>query len=106
MEKTRLILSVRMLKAEKNKQKEEIRREKEAIRRKIAVEKATARRIAKEAMDLIEDEQLELMDLAASSKGLSSVIQLDHDTLQNLDLYRGMFSLPNYDIDLAKYWIW
>ena len=82
-----------MLKAEKNKQKEEIRREKEAIRRKIAVEKATARRIAKEAMDLIEDEQLELMDLAASSKGLSSVIQLDHDTLQNLDLYRGMLSL-------------
>lgn len=82
-----------MLKAEKNKQKEEIRREKEAIRRKIAVEKATARRIAKEAMDLIEDEQLELMDLAASSKGLSSVIQLDHETLQNLDLYRGMLSL-------------
>ena len=82
-----------MLKAEKNKQKEEIRREKEAIRRKIAVEKATARRIAKEAMDLIEDEQLELMELAASSKGLSSVIQLDHDTLQNLDLYRGMLSL-------------
>lgn len=86
-------VSVRMLKAEKNKQKEEIRREKEAIRRKIAVEKATARRIAKEAMDLIEDEQLELMDLAASSKGLSSVIQLDHETLQNLDLYRGMLSL-------------
>lgn len=52
-------------------------------------------------MDLIEDEQLELMDLAAASKGLSSVIQLDHDTLQNLDLYRGMVSLPNYEIDLA-----
>ena len=41
-------------------------------------------------MDLIEDEQLELMDLAAASKGLPSVLQLDHDTLQNLELYRGM----------------
>lgn len=93
-------LSVGMLKAEKKKQKEEIRQEKDAIRRKIAIEKATARRIAKESMDLIEDEQLELMELAATSKGLPSVLQLDHDTLQNLELYRGMVSLPN------RYWIW
>ncbi|KAF8050489.1 hypothetical protein N665_1958s0003 [Sinapis alba] len=78
--------------AEKQKQKDEIRREKDAIRRKIAIEKATARRIARESMDLIEDEQLELMDLAASSKGLPSVLQLDHDTLQNLELYRDSLS--------------
>ncbi|XP_048614667.1 homeobox-DDT domain protein RLT1 isoform X2 [Brassica napus] len=92
MERRERFLQRENERAEKNKQKEEIRREKEAIRRKIAVEKATARRIAKEAMDLIEDEQLELMDLAASSKGLSSVIQLDHETLQNLDLYRDSLS--------------
>ncbi|KAL0795691.1 hypothetical protein Bca101_067068 [Brassica carinata] len=92
MERREKFLQRENERAERNKQKEEIRREKEAIRRKIAVEKATARRIAKEAMDLIEDEQLELMDLAASSKGLSSVIQLDHDTLQNLDLYRDSLS--------------
>ncbi|KAF8096574.1 hypothetical protein N665_0306s0029 [Sinapis alba] len=92
MERREKFLQRENERAEKNKQKEEIRREKEAIRRKIAVEKATARRIAKEAMDLIEDEQLELMDLAASSKGLSSVIQLDHDTLQNLELYRDSLS--------------
>ncbi|XP_018432583.1 homeobox-DDT domain protein RLT1 isoform X2 [Raphanus sativus] len=92
MERREKFLQRENERAERNKQKEEIRREKEAIRRKIAVEKATARRIAKEAMDLIEDEQLELMDLAAASKGLSSVIQLDHDTLQNLDLYRDSLS--------------
>lgn len=95
-------LSVVMLKAEKKKQKEELRREKDAIRRKIAIEKATARRIAKESMDLIEDEQLELMELAATSKGLPSVLQLDHDTLQNLELYRGMVSLPNDETNLAS----
>ncbi|KAJ0257954.1 Homeobox-DDT domain protein RLT1 [Hirschfeldia incana] len=92
MERREKFLQRENERAERNKQKEEIRREKEAIRRKIAVEKATARRIAKEATDLIEDEQLELMDLAASCKGLSSVIQLDHDTLQNLDLYRESLS--------------
>jgi actin-related protein len=85
-------LFVDMLKAEKKKQKDEIRREKDAIRRKLAIEKATARRIAKESMDLIEDEQLELMELAAISKGLPSVLQLDHDTLQNLEVYRDSLS--------------
>ena len=40
-------------------------------------------------MELIEDEQLELMELAAASKGLSSIIQLDLDTLQNLESFRG-----------------
>ncbi|CAE5958735.1 unnamed protein product [Arabidopsis arenosa] len=78
--------------AEKKKQKDEIRRERDAIRRKLAIEKATARRIAKESMDLIEDEQLELMELAAISKGLPSALQLDHDTLQNLEVYRDSLS--------------
>ena len=76
-------------KAEKRRRKEELRKEREAERRKAALEKATARRIAKESMELIEDEQLELMELAAASKGLSSIIQLDLDTLQNLESFRG-----------------
>lgn len=65
--------------------------EKQAAKRKVAMEKATARKMAKESMDLIEDEQLELMGLAASSKGLSSILRLDYDTLQNLELFRGEF---------------
>jgi len=40
-------------------------------------------------MELIEDEQLELMELAAASKGLSSIIHIDLDTLQNLESFRG-----------------
>ncbi|XP_010478217.1 PREDICTED: homeobox-DDT domain protein RLT1 isoform X1 [Camelina sativa] len=92
MERREKFLQRENERAEKKKQKEEIRREKDAIRRKIAIEKATARRIAKESMDLIEDEQLELMELAAISKGLPSVLQLDHDTLQNLELYRDSLS--------------
>lgn len=40
-------------------------------------------------MELIEDEQLELMELAVASKGLTSIINLDLDTLQNLDMFRG-----------------
>ena len=75
--------------AEKRRQKEEIRKEKEEERRKAALEKANARRIAKESMELIEDEQLELMELAAASKGLSSIIHIDLDTLQNLASFRG-----------------
>ncbi|KAL1208424.1 Homeobox-DDT domain protein RLT1 [Cardamine amara subsp. amara] len=92
MERREKFLQREYERAEKKKQKEEIRREKDAIRRKVAIEKATARRIAKESMDLIEDEQLELMELAATSKGLPSVLQLDHDTLQNLELYRESLS--------------
>ncbi|CAN8291009.1 unnamed protein product [Cochlearia groenlandica] len=102
MERREKFLQRENERAEKDKQKEEIRRAKDAIKRKIAIEKATARRIAKESMDLIEDEQLELMELAATSKGLPSVLQLDHDTLQNLELYRGMISLLNHEIDLAS----
>lgn len=73
--------------------------EKQAARRKVAIEKATARKMAKESMDLIEDEQLELMDLAAASKGLSCIIHLDHDALQNLELFRG---LVMFDIHFSK----
>lgn len=81
------------LKAEKRRQKEELRIEREAVKRKAAIEKATARRIARESMELIEDEQLELMELAAASKGLSSMIHLDHDSLQNVELFRGSILL-------------
>lgn len=70
-------------------QKEELRREKEAARLRAAHERAIARRIAKESMELIEDERLELMELAASSKGLPSILSLDYEILQNLELYRG-----------------
>lgn len=76
------------LKAEKRRLKEELRKEREAVRRKAAIEKATARKIARESMELIEDEQLELMEMAASRKGLSSIISLDHDTMQSLESFR------------------
>lgn len=45
-------------------------------------------------MELIEDERLELMELATSSKGLPSIVSLDYDTLQNLELYRGGLCFP------------
>lgn len=70
-------------------QKEELRREREAAKQKAAMEKAALRRVAKESLELIEDERLELMELAASSKGLPSIISLDYDTLQNLESFRG-----------------
>lgn len=72
--------------------KEEMRREKEAARLKLANERATARKIAKESMELIDDERVELMDIAASRKGLPSILSLDSDTLQNLELFRGSSS--------------
>ncbi|KAL3851351.1 hypothetical protein ACJIZ3_013233 [Penstemon smallii] len=70
------------------KQKEERQKDKEAARQKAAAERATARRIAKESMELIEDERLELMELAASSKGLPSIVSLGYDSLQNLESFR------------------
>ena len=39
-------------------------------------------------MELIEDEQLEMMELAASSKGFSSIVHLDFDTLQHIESFR------------------
>lgn len=83
------------LQAERRKQKEERRREKEAARQKAAMERATARKIAKESMELIEDERLELMELAASSKGLPTILSLDYHTLQNLEAFRGWCSLKH-----------
>ncbi|KAK7400624.1 hypothetical protein VNO78_11847 [Psophocarpus tetragonolobus] len=91
------------LKAEKMRQREELRKEKEAEKRKAALEKATARRMAKESMELIEDEQLEMMELAASSKGFSSIIHLDFDTLQHLESFRDSLSVfPPKSIKLRK----
>jgi hypothetical protein len=92
-----------ILKAEKRKQKEELRKEREAVRRKAAIEKATARKIARESMELIEDEQLELMELAVASKGLSSMINLDHDTLQNIESFRGRHSIEKYWFSLHAF---
>lgn len=69
--------------------KEEQRTEKKAARLKAANERATARRIARESMELIEDERLELMEVAASSKGLPSMLSIDDDSLQNLDSFKG-----------------
>ncbi|KAL3751177.1 hypothetical protein ACJRO7_012058 [Eucalyptus globulus] len=37
-------------------------------------------------MELMEDEQLELMELAAASKELPSIVNLDHATMRNLEL--------------------
>lgn len=76
------------------------------MRRKAAIEKATARRIARESMELIEDEQLELMELAAANKGLSSILSLDHDTLQNLESFRGLHCfLASNIVRLGHTWL-
>lgn len=66
-----------------------MRREKEAARLRAANDRAAARRIAKESTELIEDEQLELMEFAASNRGSSSVLALDNETLQNVELLKG-----------------
>ncbi|OVA11509.1 Homeobox domain [Macleaya cordata] len=103
LERRERFLQKENLRAEKMRQKEEQRREKEAARQKAANERATARRIAKESMELIEDERLELMELAASSKGLPSIISLDSDTLQNLELFRDMLgTFPPKSVQLRR----
>lgn len=73
------------------KQKEEVRREREAARQKAANDRAVAKRLAKESTELIEDERLELMEIAASRKSLTSILSLDSETLQNLDSFRGSY---------------
>lgn len=85
--------------AEKMKLKEEMRREKEAAKLKAANERAAARRIAKESIELIEDERLELMELAASRKGLPSVLALDNEALQNLESFAGGYSILHFIYD-------
>ncbi|KAL9380337.1 hypothetical protein Peur_025994 [Populus x canadensis] len=88
LERRQKFLQKESIRVEKMRQKEELRREREAAKQKAASERAIARRMAKESLELVEDERLELMELAASSKGLPSIIPLDFETLQNLDLFR------------------
>jgi len=82
-------------------QKEELRREREAARQKVANDRAVARRLAKESMELIEDERLELMEIAASKKRLPSIVSLDSETLQNLDSFRGIYCLTYLSTNLS-----
>lgn len=73
---------------ERQRQKEDIRRLKEATKLKAAIERATARRLARESTELIDDERLELLEAAAMSQGLPSIYLLDGETLQELDRYK------------------
>ncbi|XP_017227642.1 homeobox-DDT domain protein RLT1 isoform X2 [Daucus carota subsp. sativus] len=103
IERREKFLQRELLKAERMRQKEELRREREAAKQKAAMEKAALRRVAKESLELIEDERLELMELAASSKGLPSIISLDYDTLQNLESFRdSLCAFPPKDVQLKK----
>lgn len=102
-ERREKFLQKESIRAEKLRQKEELRREKESARMKAANERAVARRIAKESMELIEDEHLELMELAASKKGLSSILALDYDTIQNVEIYGdGRTSFPPKSVQLKR----
>ena len=78
--------------AERMRKKEKLRKEKEEARLNAANERAIARKLAKESMELIEDELLELMELAASSKGLPSTLSLDFEILIYLEV--GYFWIP------------
>ncbi|XP_073158296.1 homeobox-DDT domain protein RLT1 [Henckelia pumila] len=101
MERREKFLQKERLRLERRKEKEDHRKEKEAARQKAAMERAAARRMAKESMELIEDERLELMELAASSKGLPSIVSLDYDTLQNLESFReNMCEFPPKSVQL------
>ncbi|KAM6548877.1 hypothetical protein CsatB_020553 [Cannabis sativa] len=103
LERREKFLQKESMRAEKMKQREELRREREAARLKAANERAIARKIAKESMELIDDERLELMELAASSKGLPSIVSLDYETLQNLELYKDMrIAFPPKSVHLKK----
>ncbi|XP_044461599.1 homeobox-DDT domain protein RLT1-like isoform X2 [Mangifera indica] len=103
IERREKFLQKEYLRAEKRRLKEELLLQKQAAKRKVAIKKATARKMAKESMDLIEDEQLELMDLAAASKGLSSIIHLDLDALQNLDSFIDSLSVfPPKSVQLKR----
>jgi hypothetical protein len=49
------------------------------------------------------------MEIAASSKGLPSILSLDYETLQNLELYRGglcLTSLNSCSILLSPCILW
>ncbi|KAK8629361.1 hypothetical protein V6N13_078203 [Hibiscus sabdariffa] len=102
-ERRQKILQKEYFRAEKKRQKEELQREKEEERLRVAREKATARKIAKESTGLLEDEQLELMEYAAASKGIPSIIHLDHNDLKNLESFRGSLSLfPPKSVQLKR----
>ncbi|CAA2960415.1 homeobox-DDT domain RLT2-like [Olea europaea subsp. europaea] len=94
IERREKFLQKEYIRAEKKRLKEEMRREKEAARLRAANDRAAARRIAKESTELIEDEQLELMEFAASNRGSSSVLALDNETLQNVELLKD--KLPDF----------
>ncbi|KAJ8532126.1 hypothetical protein K7X08_012049 [Anisodus acutangulus] len=103
MERREKYLQKESMKAERMRLKEEMRQEKEVARLKAANVRATARRIAKESTELIEDERLELMELAASKKGLPSTLSLDSETLQNLETFRDMLNeFPPRSVCLRK----
>ncbi|XP_047308886.1 homeobox-DDT domain protein RLT1-like isoform X2 [Impatiens glandulifera] len=102
-ERREKFLQRELLRAEKMKQKEDLRVERELVKQRIAMERATARKIAKESMELIEDERLELMELAALKKGLPAITSLDHDTLQNLELFREfLIQFPPKSVQLKR----
>ncbi|XP_017222566.1 homeobox-DDT domain protein RLT1 isoform X2 [Daucus carota subsp. sativus] len=102
-ERRERFLQKELLKVERKKQMEEVRREREAAKQKITMERAALRRIAKESLELIEDERLELMELAASSRGLPSIVALDYETLQNLESFRDQLcTFPPKSVHLKK----
>ncbi|KAI4341103.1 hypothetical protein MLD38_025869 [Melastoma candidum] len=103
LEKREKFLQKQSIRAEKMRAKEELRKEREAARLKAASQRAIARRIVKESVELIEDEKLELMELAASSNGLSSIVHLDIDMLQNLESFRdSLVAFPPQSVQLKK----
>ncbi|XP_073110512.1 homeobox-DDT domain protein RLT1-like isoform X3 [Elaeis guineensis] len=57
----------------------------------------------KENVNLIEDEKLELMELAASNLGFPSIYSLDSKTLEQLDLFKDMLSeFPPESVHLKR----
>ena len=63
-----------LIQLEREREKEEARKLKEATRLKAAIERATARRLARECVELIDDERLELLEAAASSQSLPKML--------------------------------
>ncbi|KAK7257406.1 hypothetical protein RIF29_31365 [Crotalaria pallida] len=103
LERREKFLQKESIRAEKLRQKEELRKEKEAARIKAANERAIARKMARESVELIEDDRLELMELATSKKGLSSILALDYETMQNLELYAdGRTLFPPKSVHLKR----
>ncbi|KAK4484462.1 hypothetical protein RD792_007045 [Penstemon davidsonii] len=103
MERREKFLQKEYIRAEKTRLREEMRKEKEAARLKAANDRAAARRIAKESIELIDDQRLELMELAALSKGLPSIVALDNETLLNLDLFKDkLLEFPPKSVNLKR----